>query len=284
MKAKWMIAAVGAVFMNASARAGGTEGHGGFAYKRAYAYLKQASDQLSSEVSALSPASLTMIGGQRDRLATIVRHDRLLQLPSEFRSRGDQPLELDYDAAADSLVVLAPFYIVYSSQVGAQVQPILRDIKSKLLHEAGHLFGLSEEDAARFAEITMKLVDPMKYFATISFQGPKPGYISGLWAKVDGRVKTPAAGFPLVNGMVQRFELGWLERDVPVQLEWFVSFEGSPCNPDWRTDRPLLNVVIELRTDPTSPVVAKRLDVYPGAWCRPDKPWYFGRTGVQLTP
>ncbi len=139
---------------NVQADAGSTSdgGNGGFAYRHASPLIIRAIDETSRRLDCL-PESLTRrYGIDRSVLAQALNPSAVHLSDTTDRTRNGQPLELDYQTAPScQLSVLRPLFQAVESRSSRDDLLVISELAEKLLHEAGHCFGLDEERSAQWA-------------------------------------------------------------------------------------------------------------------------------------
>lgn len=134
-------------------------GNGGFAYRRAVRLVRSAIQELNERINCLSQALLDRYGIDPGILADALHPDSIRFLSAQERSRGDQALEMDYRIHPSCQIeLLRPLFATIESRLEAQDLQIMAEVAEKLLHEAGHCFGLDERRAALWAQQASDMV------------------------------------------------------------------------------------------------------------------------------
>jgi hypothetical protein len=202
---------------------GNDKGNGGFAYKRVRPLLEKAATDLVRDLRDAPNELFAPIGGKKELLRKSLAYENLVQLPNERRYRDEQLLDLDYDLATTSVVVLEPFYQAFSAIPPEFEAGALRLMKGKLVHEAAHLFGLNEVESETFSKRVMRFADPdERRVFFITGCGYDRFVLNSV--KVDGReaLKEAPLGKLAKRGGGVTVDLGELLRGKAIRVEWRV--------------------------------------------------------------
>ena len=219
MKTKYWILTLMLIIPAAHAQdaAEGNDGpHGGFAYQYTTERLRSAVEQLAPYVPQFPEEILARYGVDRNDLAEAIAPGEVRERSRANVVRGGRLLELNYRSSPRCrIIVLEPFFQLYEPRRTEPATGIEREIHGKLIHEASHCSGASEETATQFTTELMAWL----YVPRSPSADPLSHFQSGIYE--------PARGGCAIS--LLRDERGW------IRFEWVNSSRTRrPCSRDYR--------------------------------------------------
>jgi hypothetical protein len=154
-------------FAVSAAAAGATNGGGGgYVSDNSKALLAQTSHMTGRALRQATPIIFKNLPRPwtKEKLADIIEKVRLSPLRTNQRDGNDLMFDYGVDQSGPYIEALQPYFEMYGSvpvrfETDDTLRKITMDLELKLLHEVGHLFGLDETNADKFAVNAFKALD-----------------------------------------------------------------------------------------------------------------------------
>lgn len=134
------------------ARNGGDDaGNGGFAYRQSVIILKMATEALETKIVDSTLKDIVDHPERRAILQETLGYKDLDKFSKKNQYRGGRKLAMNYIVSPPGVVVLKPYFEAFAGTTDRALEDASLEVQKRLLHEAAHIWGYSEEPAEQFA-------------------------------------------------------------------------------------------------------------------------------------
>lgn len=133
------------------AKGGDDVGNGGFAHKQSVIILKMATGELAEKIRISTLRDIIDFPERRDILLATLSYDDLDKFSKKIVYRGDRLLAMDYAVKPATVIILKPYFDAFAGVTDSQLNDASYEVQKRLLHEASHIWGYNEDEAAKFS-------------------------------------------------------------------------------------------------------------------------------------